>query len=273
MDEKASKALYDNTTINVGRKANTTIGARSATEGSGTTASGSISHAEGANTIASGNESHAGGLGSEAIGYTSFAHGHHTIANNDYEIAFGRHNSSNSDTLFSIGDGLSPEDRHNAFEITTNGGKLYDKDIATMDDIPTSLPANGGNADTINNHTVNADVPENAVFTDTIYDDTQIKSDIANKVDKVSGKSLSTNDLTNTLKSNYDKAYTHSQSTHARTDATKVEKSATNGNIKINGTETVVYTHPSGTNPHGTTKSDVGLGNVGNFKAVSTVAN
>lgn len=56
------------------------------------------------------------------------------------------------------------------------------------------------------------------------------------------------------------------------TGATKTEKSSTNGNIKINGTETVVYTHPSGTNPHGTTKSDVGLGNVGNFKAVSTVA-
>lgn len=54
--------------------------------------------------------------------------------------------------------------------------------------------------------------------------------------------------------------------------ATKVEKSSTNGNIKINGTETTVYTHPSGTNPHGTTKNDVGLGNVGNYKAVSTVA-
>ena len=67
-------------------------------------------------------------------------------------------------------------------------------------------------------------------------------------------------------------AYDHSQSTHARTDATKTEKSSTNGNIKINGAETTVYTHPSGTNPHGTTKSDVGLGNVGNFKAVSTVA-
>lgn len=68
-------------------------------------------------------------------------------------------------------------------------------------------------------------------------------------------------------------AYDHSQSTHARTDATAVTSSTTNGKIKINGTETTVYTHPgSGTNPHGTTKSDVGLGNVGNFKAVSTVA-
>lgn len=67
-------------------------------------------------------------------------------------------------------------------------------------------------------------------------------------------------------------AYDHSQATHARTDATAVAASTTNGNIKINGSETTVYTHPSGTNPHGTTKSDVGLGNVGNFKAVSTVA-
>ena len=47
-------------------------------------------------------------------------------------------------------------------------------------------------------------------------------------------------------------------------NATKTEKSTTNGNMKINGTETVVYTHPSGTNPHGTTKSDIGLGNVEN---------
>ena len=39
-------------------------------------------------------------------------------------------------------------------------------------------------------------------------------------------------------------AYTHSQSTHARTDATATAGSTTNGNIKINGTETTVYTHP-----------------------------
>lgn len=100
-----------------------------------------------------------------------------------------------------------------------------------------------------------------------------LSAGLSGKVDKVSGKGLSTNDLTSALKTNYDAAYTHSTSTHARTDATKVEKSSTNGNIIINGTETNVYTHPSGTNPHGTTKSDVGLGNVGNFKAVSTVAN
>ena len=36
----------------------------------------------------------------------------------------------------------------------------------------------------------------------------------------------------------------HAQSDHARSDATKTERSTTNGNIKINGTETTVYQHP-----------------------------
>ena len=51
-------------------------------------------------------------------------------------------------------------------------------DKADKSDIPTTLPANGGNADTVNNHTVKSDVPENAVFTDTIYDDTEVKNSI-----------------------------------------------------------------------------------------------
>lgn len=49
-------------------------------------------------------------------------------------------------------DGLmSAEDKVklDAFEITATGGKLHDKDIATTDLIPTTLPANGGDADTV----------------------------------------------------------------------------------------------------------------------------
>ena len=42
---------------------------------------------------------------------------------------------------------------------------------AKKTDIPKSLPANGGNADTVNGHTVNSDVPANAKFTDTTYSD------------------------------------------------------------------------------------------------------
>jgi hypothetical protein len=36
-------------------------------------------------------------------------------------------------------------------------------------DFPTSLPANGGDADTVSGHTVAADVPSDAKFTDTVY--------------------------------------------------------------------------------------------------------
>ena len=46
--------------------------------------------------------------------------------------------------------------------------------------------------------------------------------------------------------------------------ATKTEKSDINGNIKIDDVEVNVYTHPSGTNPHGTTKDDLGLSEVEN---------
>lgn len=46
-----------------------------------------------------------------------------------------------------------------------------------------------------------------------------VQASINNKVDKVDGKGLSTNDLTATLKSNYDAAYTHSQSAHAPANA------------------------------------------------------
>lgn len=41
--------------------------------------------------------------------------------------------------------------------------------FAKKTDIPDSLPADGGNAETVNGHTVNTDVPEDAKFTDTTY--------------------------------------------------------------------------------------------------------
>lgn len=41
--------------------------------------------------------------------------------------------------------------------------------MAYIKNKPTSLPANGGNADTVNGHTVNSNVPVDAKFTDTIY--------------------------------------------------------------------------------------------------------
>ena len=159
----ALKSKYGDTTIDVGRKANTKIGSYSTAEGQDTTASGTASHAEGYTTIASMDYSHTEGIGTTASGTASHAEGFNTIASGKYshaggketkalhdnEVAYGSYNESNDNTLFSIGDGTANSKRHNAFEITTTGGKLHDKDIATADLIPTELPANGGNADTL----------------------------------------------------------------------------------------------------------------------------
>ena len=41
---------------------------------------------------------------------------------------------------------------------------------ARLSDIPSKLPADGGDADTVGGHTVKANVPEDAVFTDTVPD-------------------------------------------------------------------------------------------------------
>lgn len=160
MSEYASKALYGDTTINVGRKAGSAVGEYSTAEGSNTTASGAYSHAEGVGSVAEGQCSHAEGYHTYATNYAhaegqgkangwgshaegtgtangelSHASGFDTIANNNYEAAYGAYNVSNEDTLFSVGDGTWDNTRHNAFEITKTGGKLHDKDIAVKDDI------------------------------------------------------------------------------------------------------------------------------------------
>lgn len=124
-------------------------------EGGYTDATGDYSHTEGYSTSASKRFSHAGGNTSSALKEGAFVHGNNVIADkNDYEIAFGTFNKSNEDTLFSVGNGTSDTLRSNAFEVTKTTGKLFDKEIATKEDIPTTLPANGGNADTLGGKSV-----------------------------------------------------------------------------------------------------------------------
>ena len=156
---KAEKALYGDTGINVGRDADSNTGSHSAALGYRNTASGAnsfasgymnkataqASNASGYNTEATGLyskseglvtratniASHAGGQYSYASGKYSFSHGDHTKSTNSQEASFGKYNKSSSDTLFSVGDGTADDARHNAFEITTTGGKLHDNDILT----------------------------------------------------------------------------------------------------------------------------------------------
>lgn len=68
------------------------------------------------------------------------------------------------DIAFPFVGGGRPQVRQNV-----NGTKSAWKELAYKSDVPSSLPANGGNSATVNGHTVNSDVPANAKFTDTTY--------------------------------------------------------------------------------------------------------
>ena len=69
------------------------------------------------------------------------------------------------------GTALTPSNKAVNVTVPTTVAQLADSSsYAKKTDIPTTLPANGGNADTVNNHTVKSDVPENAVFTDTVLE-------------------------------------------------------------------------------------------------------
>jgi hypothetical protein len=74
------------------------------------------------------------------------------------------------------------------------------------------------------------------------------------KVDKIAGKGLSTNDLTNTLKTNYDTAYNHSQIVTGNPHGTTIGDigaEPANANIQAHVTLT------DGTNPHATTFANI----------------
>lgn len=122
-------------------------------EGGSTKTLGSFSHAEGESTVANGADSHVGGYKSQANAIYSFVHGYEAEATQPNEVAFGTYNQSNTDTLFSLGNGTDENNKSNAFEITKTTGKLFDKEIAIKEDIPVTLPANGGNADTVGGKT------------------------------------------------------------------------------------------------------------------------
>ena len=77
------------------------------------------------------------------------------------------------------GTALTPSNKAVNVTVPTTVAQLTDSSsYAKKTDIPTTLPANGGNAATVNNHTVETNVPADAVFTDTIYDDTEVKESI-----------------------------------------------------------------------------------------------
>lgn len=85
-------------------------------------------------------------------------------------------------------------------------------------------------------HKVTATITDGTVSAAKLTSDVQdILNSVANKVEKAPGKDLSTNDFTDAFKTKLE---------NVTEGATKVEKSDTNGSIKINGVETAVYTLP-----------------------------
>lgn len=94
------------------------------------------------------------------------------------------------DTLKEMSDWITNHENdasamNSAIQDNKNAITTLQTDKADKTEIPTELPANGGNASTVNGHTVKSDVPENAKFTDTTYSDaTQIEHGLMSVDDK-----------------------------------------------------------------------------------------
>lgn len=99
--------------FSLNRKANTTVGVCSFTEGIETTASGYYSHAE--------------GFGTTASGYASHAEGYDTTASGDYSHAEGKYNIEDTANKYAhiVGNGTSVTSRSNAHTLDWSGNAWY----------------------------------------------------------------------------------------------------------------------------------------------------
>ena len=166
---------------------NTASGMYSFAEGYCTVAEGWHSHAEGNTCKATGNVSHAEGEKTQATVYGAHAEGCNTIAGSVYQHVEGKYNIEDTDEIYAhiVGNGTNEASRSNAYTLDWNGNAWFagkvtagadpteDMDLVTKtyvdtaisnisssgdvdlspyalkSEIPTSLPANGGNADTV----------------------------------------------------------------------------------------------------------------------------
>ena len=137
-DTYALKSKYGDTTIDVGRKAGTTVGINSTAEGQDTTASGNYSHTEGYSTTASGNVSHAEGKGTTASNYCAHAEGYSTTVSGECAHAEGNKTTASGKNSHAEGSHLNP-----------SGSALPDRTI-TISDVEYTI--SGSTAHGINSH-------------------------------------------------------------------------------------------------------------------------
>ena len=105
-------------------------------------------------------------------------------------------------------------------------GRIIKDTYAEKSEIPTRLPAQGGNADyatnsgKVNNHTVESDVPANAVFTDTWPTAYATGASVSNQTLTITLNTGSSVTFTNTTYSN---ATTTAAGLMSATDKTKLD--------------------------------------------------
>lgn len=123
-----------------------------------------------------GDHGNADGKGALAINYQNnatgdytFAQGYNTRATSDYQAVFGKYNANNINNILEVGYGTAPLERKNVFEVSLNGDGRFDRNLTA-----------GGEIEDGNNNI------------------------LSNKVDKIIGKGLSTNDFSNSYKNKLD---------------------------------------------------------------------
>lgn len=126
-DVFAKKSLYDDYTVNVGRKEGSKIGARSFAFGNDVEASGLYSHAFGIDNVASGDYSQAFGTASKATGWGSHAFGEASKASGMDSCAGGGYSEASGLRSFAYGSGAKAVENYSvAFgESTTTENMVH----------------------------------------------------------------------------------------------------------------------------------------------------
>lgn len=199
-------------------------------EGYRTEASGMYSHAEGIMTLASGQGAHAEGFYAVASGLRSHAEGSYTLASSQYQHVEGKFNVEDKANKYAhiVGNGTSKTARKNAYTLDWDGNGWFAGNVSVEGtptnnkDLTTKKYVDDKVAGIVNSAPETLDTLQElatALGNDPNFA-TTVSTQIGKKVEKVEGKGLSSNDLTNELKTNYDAAYAYSQAKHSYNDLT-----------------------------------------------------
>lgn len=130
-DYFAKKSLYGDTTINVGRKADSTVGRYSTAEGYFNIASEYCAHAEGEATIAGEYCAHAEGSATTANGECSHVEGYETIASGIFSHVQGKYNVEDTENKYAhiVGGGTSDTERKNIHTLDWDGNAKFSGNV------------------------------------------------------------------------------------------------------------------------------------------------